>query len=133
MDELLRALSEWLLFFFDPPGYRLADSEVSPSFGDASVTLEGEDLVWRLVRDRSQLFLECRPSDGPTDRWYSTDLLIQLLEGQRVETAELDAETAGWVGRHLTEIEARFRPAALPSTVNELKELKRKRAKDLFG
>lgn len=133
MRELLRALLEQLLFFLDPCGYKLVDSDVGSTYGDASLSLENDRLVWRLVRDRSQVFLECRPPDGPDDRWYSTDLLVRLLTGQRMETAELTHETAHWVKQHLDEIEARFAPAAKQETLCELQDLKRRRAKELFG
>jgi hypothetical protein len=132
MRELLHTLEERLDFFFEPPPYRLVDSGLG-SMGNAYVTLEREHLTWRLVRDRSQLHLECRWSDDPEDRWFTTDLLTRLIEDRQVESAELDAETAAWVGDHLRDIEARFDPAVVSTTIGELHELKRRRAKELFG
>jgi hypothetical protein len=132
MRELLRTLAEHLVFLLDPGRYRLVNSYVGSTYGDAWVALEGEVLVWRVVRDRSQIFLECRECDGPNDKWYSTDVLIRLLTGQRVDSAELTEETANWVEQNLGEIESRFR-TNLAGTIDELQELKRKRAKELFG
>jgi hypothetical protein len=131
MREVLLALAEQLAFFFEPPAYQLVDSGVG-SMGDAYVTLRGECLIWRVVRDRSQLYLECRSPDGSDDRWITTDLLIRLLEGRRVQSAELDTETAAWVGSHLRDIEARFTPDAVSATIAELQGSKRRRANELF-
>lgn len=39
MRELLRALADWLAFFFEDAEYRLVDSEVGQSFGDALATI----------------------------------------------------------------------------------------------
>lgn len=68
------------------PAYQLVDSEVG-SMGDAYVTLRGECPIWHVARDRSQLYLECRRRTAPNDRWITTDLLIRLLEGRRVQSA----------------------------------------------
>jgi hypothetical protein len=133
MRELLRTLADQLGFFFDPGGYRLTGSHVGTTYGDAWITFEGDVLAWRVVRDRSQVFLECRATDGPHDVWYSTDLLLRLLTGRRVDTAELTAETALWIEANLAELEARFDADRVTGTVEELKALKRRRAKDLFG
>jgi hypothetical protein len=133
MRDLLRVLADWLAFFFQPPGYRLSDSTVSSGFGDASITLSGPIIVWRLVRDRAQIFLECRPRNGPPHQWYSTDILIRHLEGRAVQTAELTAETADWISRHLAGIEAGFAPGAVAATVSKLEQLKRERADERFG
>lgn len=133
MRELLRTLADQLAFFFDPAGYRLTGSHVGETYGDAWITFEGDALAWRVVRDRSQVFLECRASDAPDDGWYSTDLLLRLLTGRRVDTAQLTSETALWVEANLSELEARFAADRAAATVEELKALKRKRAKELFG
>lgn len=133
MRELLRTLAEHLIFLLDPGGYRLAGSEVGSAFGDAWTTLESDHLIWRLVRDRSQIFLECRERGGPDDRWYSTDLLIRLVTEQKVESAELTPQTAAWIEEHLPEIEARFGSDEIEGTIRQLQALKRQRAKELFG
>jgi hypothetical protein len=132
MRELLRTLADQLGFFFEA-GYRLTGSHVGSTYGDAWITFEGDVLAWRIVRDRSQVFLECRAADGPDDSWYSTDLLLRLLTGRRVDTAELTTETALWVEANLADLEDRFDADRVAGTVEELKALKRLRAKELFG
>lgn len=132
-ESCLRTLADQLGFFFDPGSYRLTGSHVGSTFGDAWITFQGDELTWRVVRDRSQIFLECRPSAGADEGWYSTDLLLRLLTGRRVGTAELTTETALWVEANLAELEARFGLDRVAGTVEELKELKRRRAKELFG
>lgn len=135
MVELLKVLAEWLSFFFADNRYRLVDSQASESFGNAVIEFASDTLRWRLVRDRSQIFLDCRPVKGKYKEWewYSADILIRLLTGNRVESAVLTQEMAVWFGKNLSEIEARFSENRLAETLRELKKLEHLRSKELFG
>lgn len=135
MVELLKVLAEWLGFFFVKAGYRLIDSEAGASYGDAWIEFASDKLAWRIVRDRSQIFLECGPSESAHKRreWYSTDVLVRLITGRSVPTSELSEEAARWIEGNLADIEARFAHERLEDTQRELKRLERLRAKELFG
>lgn len=134
MLELLRVLGEWLLFFFGDNRYRLVHSQVGPSFDDALIEFASGTLRWRLVQDRSQVLLHCRPAEGRFKdwEWYSTDVLIRLITGERIESAVLTQDMANWFKRNLSEIEERFSDERLEETRRELKKLERLRAKELF-
>ena len=110
MVELLKVLCVWLSFFFAENRYRLVDSEVGTTYGDALVEFASDTLRWRLVRDRSQISLNCRPARGKYKdwEWFSTDVLIRLITGCRVESAELTEEVASWFQANLSDIEERF-------------------------
>lgn len=135
MDELLRILREWLLFFFAENRYRLVHSRVGPSFDDSLIELASDTLRWRLARDRSQVLLSCRPAEGKYQdwEWYSADILIRLLSGERMESAVLTPDMANWFQEHLHEIEERFSAENLEPTLRQLKKLERSRAKEIFG
>ncbi len=135
MAELLRVLREWLLFFFSDDRYRLVHSQVGPSFDDALIEFASSTLRWRLVQDRSQILLNCRPAEGRYKdwEWYSSDVLIRLLTGQRVDSAVLTEDIAIWFSDNLSEIEQRFSAERLEETRRELKRLEKLRAKELFG
>ncbi len=133
MAEILKALSDWLLFFFAEDRYRLVDSSVSRSMGNASVTFVSDKLRWRLVRDRSQLFLDCRPEKGHDDLWYSVDLFMRLFDDKAPESAVLTQEMSVWVEQKLPWIEEAFSEEKSQHTISDLKVLKRQRAKELFG
>ncbi|NJL28437.1 MAG: hypothetical protein HC897_11400 [Thermoanaerobaculia bacterium] len=135
MGELLRVLREWLLFFFTANRYRFVDSQAGPSFNDAFIELASSTLRWRLVQDRAQIFLNCRPAQGSYKdwEWYSADILIRLLTGRRVDSAVLTLEMASWFGSNLSDIEERFSEERLEKTKSELKKLEQLRAKELFG
>lgn len=135
MVDLLKVLVEWLSFFFAENRYRLVHSEVGTSFGDALIEFVSETIRWRLVRDRSQIFLDCRPARGEHKdwEWYSSDVLIRLITGQRVESAELTQDMANWFESNLSEIELRFSNERLEETKLQLKKLEQLRAKELFG
>jgi hypothetical protein len=115
--------------------FRITDSLVSTSNGgDALLFIESAALRMRFTRDRDQLFLEIQPLQAKNKNdWYSTDLLYRLLEGGPCRKALLDKETAQFVENNIKEIEKLFQPANLDDTVKKLKELKRIRAKELFG
>jgi hypothetical protein len=133
--ELLRVLAEWLSFFFADNRYRLVDSDVGPTYGDALVEFASDTLRWRLIRDRSQVLLDCQPTNAVSKRseWFSADLLIRLIGGDRVDSGVLTEEMASWFAENLSEIEERFSAARLEETATELKMLKRLRARELFG
>lgn len=135
MGELLKVLAEWLSFFFVDGRYRLVNSEVGATYGDAFIEFASDKLRWRLVRDRSQISLSCRPVHGNLKDWdwFSTDILIRLITGHRVESALLTEEVAKWLHIHLSEIEERFEANRLEQTIRDLKHLERIRAKELFG
>ena len=135
MGELLRVLREWLLFFFADNRYRLVYSQVGPSFNDALIEFASPILRWRLVRDRSQICLLCRPAEGKYRdwEWYSADILIRLIAGHRVKSAVLTEDTANWFKNNLSEIEQRFSDEQIEETEHELKKLERLRSKELFG
>ncbi|MBY5162869.1 hypothetical protein [Salsipaludibacter albus] len=131
MRELLRALADWLAFFFQDAEYRLVDSEVGQSFGDAFVVWSNGSLDWRLVRDRSQLFLEARPMG--VDEWFDIDLLMRVLGEPAQASSELTPEHGHWVRVNLATIHALFVPENVAGTAAELRAAKRQRAQELFG
>lgn len=135
MAELLRILREWLLFFFTDDHYRMVHSQVGPSFDDALIEFASNRLRWRLVQDRSQVLLNCRPAEGEDrdSEWYSADVLFRLIAGQRLRSAVLTQQMATWFAGNLSEIEQRFADERLEETKRELKRLEKLRAKELFG
>jgi hypothetical protein len=139
MTEILRFLAAHFGCLFAPeedgPGrYKLVDSETVSSFGNAYVVVASDRLRLRFVRDRSQLFLEFQPStEEADDSWYSTDVIYRLLTGERQDSAELTESYARFVCENLDEIEGRFAPNRRLETIERLKDLERRRAKELFG
>lgn len=133
VQQLLRLLADKLIFFFAENRYRLADSSVGKSYEDSVVEWRGKKLSWRLVSDRSQIFLDCAPPSSNAKQWFSIDLLIRLIEGRVVDTAELSDEYVEWLREHLDEVEARFEKGRLDETLGELKRLKKMRSREMFG
>jgi hypothetical protein len=135
VNQILAFLVSSCSFLWSDYRYRIIDSQVSPSFGgDAWLIVASERLRLRFVRDRSQLFLDLQGTEGDEDTWYSIDLLWRLLLDQRRDSGELDPSYAEFLAAQLPEIEQRLSdPKIWPQTRQSLKELKRKRAKELFG
>ena len=133
MVELLKVLAEWLNFFFTDNRYRIIDS-LSETSGDAFIKLASDNIIWNLVRERSQIFLECRPRGVKLKQWewFSTDLLIRLITGSIVESSELTEEIAWWCKNNIFDIEERFTDNRLEETIYKLKEFAQQRSKRLF-
>jgi hypothetical protein len=135
MTEILRFLIDSLAFLYTSGRFRFADSGTSTSFGgDAFLVLASDGLRVRLVRDRGQLFMDFQSAEetGEMD-WYSIDVVRRLLTGERQESAELSQEYAAFLEAHLDEIERRFAGDGFAVTRRELKDLEKRRAKELFG
>lgn len=134
MVELLRVLADWLNFFFINNRYRLDHSQVGPSSNDALIEFVSGTLRWRLVRDRSQVLLSCRPSKKgyKESEWYSADIIIRFITEQKVDSAVLTQDMAAWFERNLSEIEQRFSTEQLDVTIAALKRLEQLRSKEHF-
>lgn len=81
MTEILQFIAGPLSFLYKKYRFRITDSMVSDSFGgDAYLVIEGKGLRIRLVRDRSQYFIEFQSTQaGQSSRWFTVDLLHGLL------------------------------------------------------
>jgi hypothetical protein len=130
MTAILEFLVAHLAFLYAPGRYRFVDSGSVESFGNAYLDLESDAMRLRMIRDRSQLFLDFAPLDGKD--WFSLDVVRRLLTGERQESSELSPDYAAFLEREIGEIERRFRDER-DATVRALKELERVRAKELFG
>lgn len=136
MQEILEFIVAHCSFLWASGQYRIVESQVTRSFGgDAYLVISSNGLRLRFVRDRSQLFLDFQEgSPGPKDEWYSIDLVRRLITGERQSTAELNEDYVGFLQDFFGEIESRFSdPDVLPNTKQQLHDLKRVRAKELFG
>jgi hypothetical protein len=134
MTEILRFLVEHLRFLYESGRYRIVDSAADPGFGGQGLlVLASETLKIRLVRDREFLSLDLGSVEqhGKFD-WYAIGVVRRLLAGNH-DTDELTAETAAFLEEHLDEIEARFTQPALSGTIEQLKDIERRRAKERFG
>lgn len=132
MAELLRILANRLIFFLDPHGYSIINSEGSAA-GNAYIDMKRGDLIWRLARAKAQVTVELRLQENREYPAYSTDVLKRWLSGERDdEAALLTDEVALWVRDHLGEIEQALQERRA-ETIAEWDSLKRRRAKELFG
>ena len=136
MAEILEFLVRYCSFLWTSGRYRIAESQIAPSFGgDAYLVISSESLRLRFVRDRGQLFLDFQEGDAvPKGDWYSIDLVRRLITGERQDTAELGEDYAVFLRYSFPEIESRFANVELVSdTKRQLHDLERIRAKELFG
>ena len=135
MVELLKYLASHLAFLFSPDGYRIVDSQVSPSFGgDAMIVLESSLVRMRLTWDRAQLLMEFQPINGRPSEWFSPGLLHGLLTGERPSSEVLDRRWAKFLASGLPELERRLKdPDEAERTITELRQQARLRARELFG
>ncbi len=135
MTLILAFIAAHMAFLWDGARFRIVGSEVATSNGGyAYLEVESAALRLRFIRDRGQLLLDFQPSGrGPSAEWFSVDLIRRLLLGERESSGILDEGYAAFLDNHLEEIEVRFGDDAWPTTRAALKQLKMKRAKELFG
>lgn len=135
MTQILLFIANYMGFLWADGRFRIVGSDVATSFGsDALLIVESEQLRLRFVSDRAQLFLDLQPPnpERPND-WYSIDLVRRLFLGQREESAVMDATYAQFLGENLQAVETRFDVENWSATREQLKKLKVKRAKEMFG
>jgi hypothetical protein len=65
-------------FLHDEPGHQLLEVESSASFDNAAVYFRSDRLRVRIIRERSQVFAEFAPPDGPPT-WCDAPTLIGCL------------------------------------------------------
>ncbi len=133
MTQILAFIAGYMEFLWVGARHRIVNSEVATSFGgDACLIVESKVLRLRFVSDRGQLFLDVQPV-GELKDWYSIDLVRRLLTGRPEHSAALDQEYASFLRNQLDDIERRFSKEAWPRTQQELKTLKARRSKEMFG
>lgn len=122
-------------FLFRPGRFRFVDSAVDESFGgDAIVVLESAETRMRFTSDRSQLLMTFQPRDGKPNEWFSLGLLRGVLLGDRGGSEVLDDDWAKFLEWSIDELESRFGDVERrETTIAELREQAKRRAKDLFG
>ena len=120
MTEILQFLAGQLSFLYSKYGFRITDSLVSDSFGgDAYLIIEGEELRIRLVRDRSQYFIEFQSTQrSQSDSWFTVDLLRGLMELPADDNAFMTNENAQFLETHLEVILSEFCDSKIISRLN---------------
>lgn len=135
MTKILRFIIDYCSFLYAPGRFRFVDSQTSESFGgDAYLVLESDALRLRFINDRDELLLDVQPLLEKNDRtWFSIDIVQRLLTGKRQDSGLLSPEFAEFLKENLEEIENRFSGDQVTQTIDELRSLERRRAKELFG
>jgi hypothetical protein len=120
--------------FLAAGNYRLVSSRGPESMGCFAIEFASDTMMWRLVRDEGEFFLNCRRlgKKGLSGERYSLDLLIRLVTGVREDSTPLTEDSFRWLEANLAEVEDRFSDSRLLSTVDELQELRRQRSKEMF-
>jgi hypothetical protein len=135
MTRILAFMADFMAFLWAEGRYKIVGSEVSTSNGgDALLLVESTRLRMRFVSDRTQLLLDLQPVDTSVpSEWFSIDLIRRMFLGAREVSAVLDQSYAAFMQKYLDQIEERFSSENWPQTHSQLKMLKVKRAKEMFG
>lgn len=122
-------------FLWSGARFRIVGSEISTvNGGDALLTIESDVLRLRFVCDRGQLFLDFQAKFAQQQSvWFSVDLVRRLFLGRPESSGVLDDAYAVFIRENLPDIERCFDDANWSTTYARLKELKTKRAKEMFG
>jgi hypothetical protein len=128
--ELLPAIS--------PVGFVVVRNECFDSFDNAVVELHAPALRLRVVRERSQVFVDIGPASEP-GTWVDSDLVLEHL-GLMSSTSHRSREAspvlrgiAALVVSNLAELSMLFDPQHLAATKRAIEVLGEQRAVKLFG
>jgi hypothetical protein len=135
MARILTFIANFMAFLWVEGKYKIVGSEVSTSNGgDSLLFVESTQLRMRFASDRTQLLLDLQPADTSVpSEWFSIDLIRRMFLGAREVSAVLDQSYAAFLQKYLDQIEERFSSENWPQTRSQLKALKVKRAKEMFG
>lgn len=120
MTEILQFIAGQLSFLYSKYDFRITDSMVSDSFGgDAYLVMEGEAFRIRLVRDRSQYFIELQSThEGQSNSWFTVDLLRGLLGLPTEDNAFMTNENAQFMESHFETIQSEFCDSKITTRLN---------------
>lgn len=136
MRELLLFLANSCQFLFLGNRFRLVDSGASESFGgNAYVTLQSRLVRLRLVRDRGQRFIELQAlaSRDSGSSWSPFYYVRELISASAEGSYEFDEDGAAFLASRIDEIEQLFAPEQVKRTISRLREIGKKRTRDLAG
>jgi hypothetical protein len=134
VTQILAFIAAHMDFMWQRGRFRIVGSEARPSNGgDAWVLIESSRLRIRMLRDRSQLFLDLQPVLAPETHWYSIDLVRRLFTGHQERSAVLDESFAAFLEDNLELIEELFDSTNWSDTRSRLKRIRVQRAKEMFG
>jgi hypothetical protein len=136
VNEILRYLVDYMAFIWGTHRYRISDSRVFESFGDAWLDISSDAVRLRFMRDRGQLFLDVQPVSAAGDRErYSIDVVRRHLTGQvPASGALLDADHGAFLQENFAAIENLVADHEnWPATAAELERLLRLQSKERFG
>lgn len=119
-------------------GFAVVDEETSSSFDNATVTLQADPLRLRIVRERSQVFVDFGSVVAPTT-WFDSAVVLDYLElGKEGGFHQKDAErTTRALARLIHsvwgELVSKFSAQSFPETERALTILRNRRAAERLG
>ncbi len=135
----MKRLLEFYLAYFDllysDPDYRITDSETTTNPGNASLTISGSVLTWRVSSDRGQAQIVVAASRFATSgNWFWISLLKQYLDKQQdIDYLPAIAEIE-WARSNMDRIVQLFsEPTTVEATCDELRALRRANAQKQLG
>lgn len=134
MKIILTFILDHCLFLFEQHGFIFIDSSCSKSFGgDAHVTLKSGELKMRFVYDRGQLLIDFMNTSLRKERWFSIDLIAQLLTGQIQQSAVMNEYYVQFISVNMPAIIDAFSQESIETTRRQLSEFAKVRADRMFG
>lgn len=137
-EQFEREALDAFAFIASGAGPRVIDSSYSPeSFGNATISLEGEHLRVRIARDRGQYFVNLSPRW--IAEWFDEHTVLVLIGAPDAAEKLVKLEwrsmqpAADAIHANLLEIMAHFQPDRWQDTRTAMQGLQEKRAQDLFN
>ena len=99
------------------------------------IKLSNETMYIRFSTDRHQVYAEFQPrlENWPDGEFISVDLLYSRIIGDFIDTAMMNEQTTGFLKEHFIDVIDLFQNSDGKELSEEVRQLKRERAKRLFG
>ena len=137
-EALLDLVNAELLPEITSLGFAVVESQTSDSFDNANVVLQSSALRLRVIRERSQVFLDIGPQ-SEAGTWFDSAVVMDYLglssnAGFHAEDVRAVLRGVGaFVKSMWSELTAKFSPQQLEATKKELRTLAEARAAKMFG
>jgi hypothetical protein len=114
--------------------FRFVDSKADGiSGGNAYVVLESDSMRIRLIKEYGKLYIEFQSVHSIRERWFTWDVIRELLLHKPESQAILDVEGSVQLEQLLPSLESAFSASNYIISEARLEELERKRSQRLFG
>lgn len=132
VDTSLAAVKKIFSYLFENYGFRLIEKAESESFGNSYAVIESDDFRLQFIIDRGQSFVEISPYSEPRE-WFDLNIMRAYILGTDSLQIESPEELSEFLKCNYKKIKDLFSSDNILTTVAQLKQLEKDRARRMFS